>query len=67
MYERKGGKAIAILRGGYRRRNGKGIRQANVFLCDIWKHVLSTYMLDVSLLVVETVVRLEGGAWSVVE
>ena len=36
----------------------------SLLLCNIWKNVMSAYMLEVSLLGVRTVLRLERDAWS---
>ena len=58
-------KTIAILGdSGHRRRNSKGIRRAKSFYLTFGKNVMSAQMLEVSLLGVGTVLRLERNAYS---
>ena len=53
--------------GGHRRRNTKVIREANSFSVTYGKSVMSVQMLEVFLLGVRTVLRLERDAWSMVK
>ena len=53
--------------GGHRRRNRKGIRYLNGFYVTHGRNVMSTELLEVSLLGVGTVLRLERDAWSMVK
>ena len=58
---------LAEIDGGHRRRNSKGIRQANSFYVTYGKNVLSAQILEVSPLGVGPVLRLERNAWSIVK
>ena len=64
-------KTIAILGdtvdGGQRRRNRKGIREAKKNVAVYGKNVMNAQMLEVSLLGLGTVLRLERDAWSMVK
>ena len=60
-------KTIAIrVGGGLRRRNRKGIIYAKKFSVAYGKNVMSAQILEVSLLGVGMVLRLERNAWSMV-
>ena len=46
---------------------GRGYKVSKTFLCSVWENVMNAEMLEVSLLRVGTVLRLERDAWSMVK